>query len=364
MSKDLDIIYYNNTFKNKTDDQYIEANIIDYKSQPIIYNPEDFYMSVIRFSIEGSNIPIFIYASNDNGTPNNNYYFVTLSTAAFDYTKNVIYISDDNTAVVGFLQNPVYSYQTFIDMINNALQASFLSIPPLDLPVGYTSAPFLIFDNVTGIISLIADPIYSNGAIKVYFNVNLFTFFGNFQTVYTSDIGPKNYLFKIKNNGNNTITSITSPSGPVIINALEIRQEYQNLYEWSSLKKIVITSGLLPAISEFTTGKNFGDSNLNEIRIISDYIPPNDAFIGANRSVFTYIPTAEYRLTELTGNKGIDKLDFQFYWEDRFSNLRPIILSPAGVATIKILFRKKSLGYHIHKEIDYNGGRTYGYRNN
>lgn len=361
MNQELDIIYYNNTFTNTSDTDYKIAEIIDTKNQPIVNNPEDYYMSLVRFSIEGSNIPIFIYASNDDGTPNNDYYFVTLSVGANDYRRGVIYVSDDNSIILtGNLQNPVYSYQSFLDMINTAFQSAFNDIPSNVLPVGYTTAPFLIFNNETGIISLITDPKYANNAINVYMNTSLFTFFGNFQALYNLDLY-KNYLFRIKNNGNNTIATIVSPNGPTIINALEIRQEYQNLYEWSSLKKIVVTSGLLPTISEFTTSKNFGNSNFNSIRIISDYIPPNDAFIGANRSVFTYNPTAQYRLAQLTGTSGISKLDFQFFWEDRFSNLRPIVLSPAGTATIKLLFFKKSLGCMIHKGIqdkdNKNGGK-------
>jgi hypothetical protein len=346
---DSEIIYYNSNFTNANNDSSVIVNYTDLRSNPILKNPSDYYMSVVRFSVDGSNIPIFNFTSNDNGTPDNTYYKITISSTIADYTQNVIYINGENG--VSLVQpNPVWSYQSFINMINNAFFTAFNLIPLVERG-GAINPPFLIYNPQQYLFYLVVDSTanaYTNGSLTVHINYNINAFFQNFANViYTSSsiTTVKNVTFRIQNFGQNIFTNITCPqNGNIIASGIYISQEYQNIYVWSELTRIIITSSNLPINTEFVSIKNdFSTSTNQSLRIISDFIPLLDSQPGSSQTVFIYLPTAEYRYIEMQGNSGITKIDFQVYWVDRFNNLRPIYLAPGASFTIKIVFKKKNL---------------------
>src|SRR4051812_21196664 len=57
VSQDQDHIYYNFVIANNTNGA-IQAQYTDFRSQALILSPEEWYVSIIRFDVPGSGVPI------------------------------------------------------------------------------------------------------------------------------------------------------------------------------------------------------------------------------------------------------------------------------------------------------------------
>jgi len=170
-----DIVYYNITMTGNPSNLVTLASFYEERTQAIIDNPSDYYMSVIRFSIDGSLIPIFVCPVIPN--PNEldplnptdyNYtpFVVTLRTATASYSQNVRYSPESNITP---LPKPptatrpqdlstsyyyVYTYSRFVAMVNDAIQIAFNNLVVAEPAFTDTFAPYFEFDSVTRLITL------------------------------------------------------------------------------------------------------------------------------------------------------------------------------------------------------------------
>jgi hypothetical protein len=308
------------------------------RSDPIIQNPSEYYMSVVRFFVPASVIPIFIF------TPNA--YSVTLSFDGVDEQVFVPYISSSDFTVGTTDYYSVYSYQNFIDMINSALSTAFTTLKTAKPLAPPTEAPYMIYNSTTKLMSIVAqksyDPVTAGGpTIEIFFNIPLYNFFSSFNTYYFMEpttLGKQNQIliYDTKNNAFDATHFIMT-------------QEYETLFAWNAFKSIVLTSGSIPSRSEYVTnsttasGSSNANTNDNFRPIISDFL--FSASEGPEfKSGIEYLPTAEYRIIDLQGSKPLTDIDIQVYWQDNYQNLFPIFIPAHDAVTIKILFRKKSLG--------------------
>lgn len=200
-------IYYNAIIANPSS-SYIPATFVDQRSQAILENQSDYHVSVIRFSIPGAGIPIFIFDTTANA------YVVELEYDGLPYDTPLNFINLNNDG-----SYDVFSYQNFIDSINAAFQSSFSRIKTLNPSAPQTIAPMFILNEVTGLISLIVqntyDPFISGvNTIRILFNQKLFSFFESFDVnIMDPGAGFGNYEFIVKNKGNNiqNVIPIASP---------------------------------------------------------------------------------------------------------------------------------------------------------
>lgn len=377
-----DIVYYNSAYTNPYDPTidpaskiYIPAQTIEIRNEPIINNPSEYYASVIRFDVDAESIQIFDFAQTNQGAPDPTYYVVALQTSTESRQAGVVYVPSIASQIP--FVTPIYSYKDFLDMINTALLTAFNAI--ITKPSGITAAPYLTYDPISKLISLVAQAGYATVAfgtqpIKIWMNTPLYQFFYNFKAFYTPNTGlqntslfnsitnpngqPLNYNILVEYNGTNLyanmLVDVNNPP-TLLASAVKITQEYQNLYKWDELRKIVVLSNNIPIATEYINAAfendvlNSGTTN-NVLRILTDYLPQNDQFIGASRSVLTYVPTAQYRLADMQGNVPLKTLDFSFYWEDRFQKLRPVILGPSNGFNIKLMFIKKDFYLKLSSE--------------
>lgn len=166
-----DVIYYNITMTGSPNAAQSIAQFYEERTQPIINNPSDYYLSVIRFSIDGSYIPIFIcpVIANPLDVNDINYtpFTVTLSAEGNDFTQNIRYFPESSgyplplsPGVTGKQDISssyyyVYTYTRFVEMINNAIQVAFNNLIAAHPAYAITQAPYYIFDPDEKIISLI-----------------------------------------------------------------------------------------------------------------------------------------------------------------------------------------------------------------
>jgi hypothetical protein len=232
-----DHIYYNIAVTNN---QSVPINLQfqDIRTIEIVPNPEDYYLSVIRFFIPGSGIPLFdinpftlnditiestpVLLSNGQFTPamvgltiSGNGIFpgttistftdvntlqlshattltTTTSVTFVGTTDNCVSLVYENTAYsvyVPFLQssnvNPsgVDSYQEFLDMVNSAFVTSYAN-----LIAGASVAPLtqyppkFYWDPQSWLISMYVDNAYTiAGQPQIYMNFDLFSYFQGFK---------------------------------------------------------------------------------------------------------------------------------------------------------------------------------------
>ncbi len=391
-----DIIYYNVVmhYRNPGDLSPSIAEYVENRTQAIVDNPSEYQMSVIRFSIPSSELPIFIFGIQS--FPNTN---INLSTTSFtlsyggtDVRVYLIYTPQTSYP----LPNPpsaehkeqyitpyyyVKTYQHMIEMMNTALSTAYDTLLPYvtyqaisiyaigDLviyngviyrslvngntgnqpdisPVQWqstqlpTEAPYFIYDSDIKKFSLIAQKQYDESKyldpISIYTDHLFYTNFFNgsflvYDNLYTNDDG-KGIQFLVKNTNNNEYKT----------NYYQMKQEFSTIYAWNSFKSIVFMTGSIPIRNEFTPTQIQSGQNtpglVNSSPILTDFEPPLESDL---RTVLQYNPTAEYRMIDLIGTSPLVKFDIRVFWVDNHQNLYPIYIPAGENVTIKFLFRKK-----------------------
>lgn len=316
------IVYLNSTLYNDTDAN-ISAEYETTLSTPLLDNAGEFYMAIVRFQIPNI-LPIFEFKRNN--------YYVTLSYTGNDFTvplemKNV---DANNPSSLN-----IYTFQQFVDIINNGLRTAFTNLKALFPAAPPTEAPFMVFNHETDIFSLYTqqdyDPVVAGGdTIEIYFNYDLYNFFYNSFKVENFGINRadnKDYRFVIEDERNNV------PVSPV--NYYEFRQQITTLYQWYDFESIVFTSSSLPISSEYLTSRSSNGSSIYQ-PIITDFIPE----LGKDRSAFIY-NADPYRLIDMNGHSQIYKFDFRVLYLNKDGVIKPLIIPPRFAMSVKFVFIRK-----------------------
>jgi hypothetical protein len=239
-----------------------------------------------------------------------------------------------------------------LNYINAAFSTAFDLIGS---PPGSSTAPYMLLNQATGLISLYADGRYYDDTlmnpINVYMNQNLYKFFENFNVQYYSEnsVNYLDYRFIILNYyGSNT--SALDPTVPT--NFYRITQDYPNPSRFAQPDRIVFTSGQIGVRPEYTQNANNTMSLIDNTNagggppvsnILTDFIPSfasND--YASWRTDLSYVPSSQYRLIDLLGLR-VNQIDTQVYWADQKNNLYPIYIEAGRSLQIKFGFFKKSL---------------------
>ncbi|MDB4352880.1 hypothetical protein OAA60_05575 [Porticoccaceae bacterium] len=347
-------------------------NFIETRNVPFLYNADEYYMSIIRFSLDTPNLPIFIPTIQLNQPDIN----LTIYTVCLQWTNPldanqtytvitpVMFIPQSRVAAIppppsltGIQYNGgnyynVYNYQYFIYLINEAFIVCYNQLKAeveadgLVLPSDYY--PVLSWDtqNNTAIVNVdvLGYSTIAANYIKIFFNTSLAQLFSSFPVIINSTTPGLNAQL-ITNSFNESNIIAYPPSNPTY-DAIQVFQEYSTIALWSPITAIVFTSNTLPIISNqvstpivFNNGSSFGGNGNNSLvnQVITDFISDS----GIYKPNLVYEPTAQYRWIELLGNRPLTTFDLQVYWKDRYGVLNPFYLSSGSTASIKILFSKK-----------------------
>lgn len=212
-----------------------KLNFTEVRSSPILLNPSDYYLSIVRFELDTANsLPVFIpqifldqpFASPN--FPNETIYFITLGMPdpagilpTFFVKQRVIYVSSNtptNPSNSGIPQAPqqvpitleqatdtyywVYNFKNFISMINTAISTAWtalLATTPYALPADAlaANAPFLTWDIDTNLATLHAPPVsflmgdtldIDGAPIQLWFNTSLYTLLSSFESIFNGSI--------------------------------------------------------------------------------------------------------------------------------------------------------------------------------
>lgn len=391
---DANHIYYNISVQNNnsgTDENGNEVSTYgkeliytfnEARAQPYLKNPSDYYLSVVRFTLQSPNLPVFI-AQPILGQINydKTIYAITMTDiSGNEYQQNVIWFPDDTKAVKPPAGVPVtrdyispakpyyycYSYQHFIDCINETFLQIWFNIAGEE--ANPDNVPYMYFDPNTKLFQL-GGPLSlfrtksdgtTFGVYNIYFNTALYNLFSSLPAKYvantvTSTYKQLDYLMILS-----TGSDLPSSSPQPFINNTRINQltgntdvyavqEYITLPIWSPITAIMFKTSILssapelmatPNIYENNTDININKQHADVLNILVDYYSPLTNGTEYKPYIY-YEPTGEYKLTDLYGIQPVDTIDIQVYWRDNFGNLIPFYLGLGATSTIKILFRKK-----------------------
>lgn len=338
------------------------------RNSSYLTDPDSYYVSVIRFSVEtGSSLPVIIPQAQVGDTqydPNLLIYSFTLKYKTYEVQTYITYIPTDLSQQ--FPRPPVkfqdlesnyyfvYTYQQFISMVNNCLTICFNALNTLVTAGGdtlsTTNPPWMDIDPQSLNIVLNADELgYANtltDPIELYMNVPCYTLFNSFQVInygFSNITNGKNVKFVIQNSYNTNVFQLST------YNALQMYTENTPTAVWCPIQSIIFTSTQIPVVQELvavprvygTNSSLFNVGNNNNIQpILTDFIIPLSA-LNQYKPNIIYSPQGEPRLIDMYGNKELNAVNFNVYWKDRYSNLHEILLPSGCGGSLKLMFRRK-----------------------
>jgi len=379
-ANNADMIYYDivstNFQSTTTEEPFLRFN--ETRTNPIISNAGDYYLSIVRFSLDTYNLPNFVCEIQPNQANKDlSIYSVTLeydNGAGVKTPSNQVFINwipqnknvpnpvPPNQTSTGFQEFNEYYYcyqfQYFLALINAAFGTALTSLIANTgggaSPIALANQPVLTWDVTSSKAILQAETQFyenSNAAkIRIYCNPPLFALFNSFLSVYYGTTGVtlgRNYQFVIEDfTGVNTILLPTNdlPANQRVFT--QIFQEFSTIDTWTPVSSIVFTSNTMPIISNqlstpllFNNGQTSAGlgNNSNFAQIITDMITNQQVF----KPNILYSPTAEYRRIDMTGNLPLSNIDINVYWRSKTGLLVPFTLASGSSATIKFLFERK-----------------------
>jgi hypothetical protein len=345
-----DLIYYNIVIPNNTVD-LLPATYNTITQIPILTDPSQYFVTISRFSIAGSGVPIFYFRDNGLDPSDPLYtseYVITLSYNGTDFKQYVKY--DINIDTVNPSLRTVYSYKLFILYLNRAFQLAFNDLKtafPLAPP---TEAPYMQYDASGNLCTLYTQTSYDDTVtlsptIEIYMNNILYYFWDNFpvQRVGNQLANFKDYKFLIRNFGSDLIQS--DVNNPLITSTNQyyrIVQDYSSLYYWNDAKTITFKSCLFPTAGEYApTTQN---QTVTSEKILTDFEPIQSLSDPSGfRGVLQYSAQGVYRLINLTSNSPLKNLDLQITYKTELGEEYPLLIPRNQSVTVKLIFIKKSL---------------------
>ena len=387
-----DQIYFDITVSNfqSTTTQPPVFYFNEQRTSPFVMNPEEYYLSILRFTIETGSLPVFIPSIQPLQADRN----LTIYSTTLEWTSPVApftlytsgqtfvnFIPQDAGVTVPLPPNQTdnglqnndsgyynyYNYTALIYIIDLAMKAAFTALDAAVvaggevLPTDY--APFIDWDTTSSSAVLYGDiEGYARNytptlpalpaPIRIYWNAPLYGLFPSFPAKYmgySSTLNGKNFLFEPANIGSAGLSTITPepPTVPTTYRAVSVYQDYSTVANFCPIVALVFTSNTLPINpNQVSTPLVFnnqqqivlGGNNSNTANIITDLVSDS----GQYKPNLVYNPTSEYRLITLYGNRPLYNIDLSVFWRTKTGALMPYRINSGEAITMKVAFLKKS----------------------
>ena len=310
-------IYYNVRI-NANEQTRKHATFSVNRTQPLLDNPSDYEMAVIRFALPLTSVPLIVFRDN--------YYKVSLTYGSSVYTETVTWVPNGNV----YDDKYIYIVNDFIDLINTSLSDAFTSLKADYPAVTSTVAPFMSFSSISNLITLNCPESYLADNIKIYANEGLYLKMNTFHDYYFQlpAVSPLNYQFVVQDLFDNKVTY----NG---INYLEATQQTATIGTMSDLKSIEFLTSSIPVNRELQG---------NQKNITSDFLTdfePIESERWYPGGVLSFYPQGPLRYLDLLQTDPLNRFDLMINWKAKDGTTYPYYLQGDQSLTIKILFRKK-----------------------
>jgi len=349
-----DNIYVNVVFNHTDNSTFIPTPAIFNvtKTLPILSKADDYYVSIIRFTIPLATLPLYIFpiVPNSGSTaPQPSPLFIGITTpGGTDFPEQITYVPDNSLFPIVNQNNPlkqiitpyyyVYTYQLLLNRINVALNNAFIAASS----PGAGVAPFFYLNSTTNLISLVVSKAFVTSGAKIFGNDEILAYIEGIEIFFFDFNSPSNHAFNFVLNTTPNFDFYFNTMFPTPSDYNIYTQEYSTLAAWSSLRNIIITSNTIPVLNEFIPISGTSQEVSSSLPIITDFNPDIERG-GDSRSVAYYYPTSQYRLVDLISSRPIQSIDLRLLWQDRVGNIYPITIGKNQTANVKLVFVRKDL---------------------
>jgi len=330
----LDITIHNPIENTKT----IPASFQSTRDISILSNQKDYKMSVIRLDIPIEQIQKFLFEENK--------YSITLSHFSTGITSQQYLILDQVifNSVVGN-NTDIYYYKQIIKSCNDALELAFndiinqyniiynpLTYPPAGAPTKKTFITYNAISKLFTIHSPVENTDSNPERIEFYMNYNLsFLFETIMQEKYgfnLTSLLDSRIIIRDEYNNRDTFDGQDY--------YLQI-SEFENTGSWYNFYHIILVSEGMHCRKENFMSTQTGSRAIT-YGVVADF---SYSFQTADDSRIQYVPTSEFRFTDLLTEGPLKFIDFELFVQHTNATISNIHISPGQNASLKILFRKK-----------------------
>ncbi len=380
-SSSADIVYYDlqiaNLKSEKLDDNFQFLKFNETRQTPIVEHANQYYMSIVRFSVDTFHLPVYygeiIPNQNDpnkmiqsftlvftdkNGIIYTSRKYVTWSPSDFTKPQPPPPSSNDNGLQT---YSPYYfcnSYTHLLELLNQTLKECCDDIfGQSSANIVKTNYPFFGWNVGSNTMSFYGDSrIYNqdntnipDGKMQVYFNTNTFTLLNGFPVHKYGINNPDGKHYELILNPFNGLNILAGNGGSPYASqpALKLNQEYSSIYQWSPVAAIVFATSTLPVTpNQLSAPYIYEDGQLVQyssmtnqtLNIITDLVTDEQSY----KPSILYYPTAQFRYISLYNPSPITQIDLQVYWRDKLGNHHPLYLPSGGSCSMKIQFIRKT----------------------
>ena len=333
------LIYYNATVVNNTNGP-LPAVCNDTRSQAIIHVPERWEMSIVRFDVDTSLIPIAKLPMDESVPPTG---LTQLSVTLVDSVSGQIV---GPTQGITFTNGLETSMQAVVDSLNSSFR-DYASLTSGTKPV---NPPYIWFNAEQELLQIFAPSSWIGSDIEIYVNKAMRRYLRGMPFEVANQPNGRDFRLMIESSWQAGAND--RPGFPAAIQQpyasaglIYKTQEAKLLSSWSAARSIYLTTDSFPVSSESIPNSVLlskrGSVSSSSIPIVTDFIFSTDGTPAADRDRMEYLPTAEYRLIQLGGREPIMRVNLQAWWTDFGGNSYPIELAEGGSFSAKVLFRKR-----------------------
>jgi len=360
MSNSLANVYYTGSFTNNTPNP-VPAQIRETRTSPLLENPENWQMSVIRFDVSMSIVPINtpqMLGASKTVTAS----VISIKHLGVVYSANVVKSPTGNTAGLSpdLIIPAIYHIQNWLDDINQALISIYAAAPPF---AAFSVPPKYIYNPVTMLIELYVDGSYvptpqppaadpaipTPPVLTISLNFILWQYLSNFEYFFNGYNPADQCAFDLTLNNTNCVTqpAVGARVGlPLQLQARPVtmylcKQTDISIGRWNSARSLILVSNLLPIRPDNIPTNTIDPANYSSdgtLQIVSDFLLPLDPDPTTDRGIVEYLPTAQYRWVDIVSKTPLTTLDFTFYWTNFLGQTFPLYLDPYASMNIKVIF--------------------------
>jgi hypothetical protein len=409
LNSDTEHIYYNARIDNLLDGLDNGATsecVYNKQTQNILEKQSNYELAIQSWSIR-ADLPVFIATikqgtnADINAMPYSVCFSFTTGGVTTNFQTELVWVPEpafldgrplpkapvDNNGIQDLATSPTYYwcnyYMRFVNIINTALTASYTAFNVAH-PGIHATAPFLLYDPILGLFSLIAETSYATTPVRasVFFDALLYKYIDTIESLfygYNQPFGKDFQIdFKLKSGSSNAYALGNHYVGPspypqTIPPAYVIMaQEVDSRFLWSNIKQILITSSSINVRNEYMPFIEFPQS-LNQQRTIPNPNRQpgqpatsiiNDSVFNLNKkSVLSYIdynyaspsPSVQsslhrdifyrpdyYKWIDLIGDSPLNNLNIEMFYQTEDGFILPLRIPNKASVNIKMVFRKKN----------------------
>ena len=362
-----DIIYYNCNLVtqklNPTDDDQV-CRYEENRPDPIVKNASDYQFSLIRASIDSSNIPCFIPKIVPGGNVNMTSYLVSMGLSlnlsgtitTGQSTQPLIYVCRNKyvnqVPSVAGADSPYYymfDLNHFVDMVNTTLKSIYTTLQTASGLTFISKCPKMTLNGNTFTIYFDArgwggaDSTATGNqqeAFQLYFNDDLKNLLRNFNLTYAYDNLGMNWNLVVSNklSNNQTINGVLYYVESQSYSSLStVFSPVSSIVFMSNMGILTEYIGQLQILNNNSITTNQSNNIENQIMDIALSVDnPMDY-----SSQIQYV-AGVFRFSEIIA-KEIRSISISVYWKNKYNGINyPVMLSDGCGFNAKLMFQKKT----------------------